>query len=92
MTKTYLGINTETGRCCIVQSNNPVDVRYSAESWGGSAPVDYTIEKRKFRLVGEQELLDNPVTITGEDFDMGHTYKWAFTFNAMQQVKESWED
>lgn len=89
--KTYLGINTQTNRCCVVKSNNPVDISYSAESWGGSAPVEYTIDKRRFTLVGERSTLDHPVTITGEDFDMGHTYKWAFTFDAMQEVKEPWE-
>lgn len=41
--------------------------------------------------MGEQSMLESPVTIKGEDFDMGHTYKWTFTFNAMQEVKERWE-
>lgn len=89
--KTYLGINTQNNRCCIVKSNNPVDVKYSAESWGGSAPVDFTIERRGFVLIGEQSMLESPVTIKGEDFDMGHTYNWTFTFDAMQEVKERWE-
>lgn len=94
-----LGVNKETGRCCILKSIIPFsylvsdeieesDFTYSATDWGGCDEVSRTLRIMHLTRTRNIIKLNKPIHVYGVDRDMGREYGWAFEFTEIHEVKE----
>ena len=91
-----LGINSKTGKCCIIKSNASYDmlkenydlykVEYDSTNWSGRDDVERTLELRKIKLTDKS--FNHKETVSGIDYDHGHDYPWTFKFDIVYEVEE----
>ena len=91
-----LGINSKTGKCCIIKSNASYDmlkenydlykVEYDSTNWSGRDDVERTLELRKIKLTDKS--FNHKETVSGTDYDHGHDYPWTFKFDIVYEVEE----
>ena len=91
-----LGVNSKTGKCCIIKSKATYDmlkenydlykVEYDSTNWSGRDDVERTLELRKIKLTDKS--FNHKETISGTDYDHGHDYPWTFKFDIVYEVEE----
>ena len=91
-----LGVNSKTGKCCIIKSNATYDmlkenydlykVEYDSTNWSGRDDVERTLELRKIKLTDKS--FNHKETVSGTDYDHGHDYPWTFKFDIVYEVEE----
>ena len=91
-----LGVNSKTGKCCIIKSKATYDmlkenydlykVEYDSTNWSGRDDVERTLELRKIKLTDKS--FNHKETVRGTDYDHGHDYPWTFKFDIVYEVEE----
>ena len=91
-----LGVNSETGKCCIIKSNASYDmlkenydlykVEYDATNWCGCDKIERTLKLEKIKLTDNS--FDYKGTVNGTDYDWGHSYSWTFKFDKVYEVED----
>ena len=91
-----LGVNSKTGKCCIIKSKATYDmlkenydlykVEYDSTNWSGRDDVERTLELRKIKLTDKS--FNHKETVSGTDYDHGHDYPWTFKFDIVYEVEE----
>ena len=95
----FLGIDSNN-RCCVLTSLasfdmlmenkndiDPSDFNYSATNWCGCDDIDRTCKLRNLHPTGRVLKLSKGIINKGTDYDCGHEYSWAFTFDRIMEVK-----
>lgn len=89
---TVIGLNEDMKYACILsvggidwewlKANSHIahiiNFRHSCTSWGGRDTLDDTLKSKRLSLTGEEIRLEKPITLHGNDYDMGHNYSWSF--------------
>ena len=91
-----LGVDSKTGKCCIIKSKATYDmlkenydlykVEYDSTNWSGRDDVERTLELRKIKLTDKS--FNHKETVSGTDYDHGHDYPWTFKFDIVYEVEE----
>ena len=91
-----LGVNSKTGKCCIIKSKATYDmlkenydlykVEYDSTNWSGRDDVERTLELRKIKLTDKS--FNHKETVSGTDYDHGHDYPWTVKFDIVYEVEE----
>ena len=83
MDKIYLGVNTETQRCCIIKTDG-ITSKMSATDWNGSDDIDRTCRLENFAITDNKQKYDGEYC--GVDNDMRHEYPFYFKFDELWEV------
>ena len=91
-----LGVNSKTGKCCIIKSNASYEmlkenydlykVEYDSTNWSGRDDVERTLGLRNIKLTDKS--FNHKETVSGTDYDHGHDYPWTFKFDIVYEVEE----
>ena len=91
-----LGVESKTGKCCIIKSKASYDmlkenydlykVEYDCTNWCGCDDVERTLGLRKIKLTDKS--FNHKETVSGTDYDHGHDYPWTFKFDIVYEVEE----
>ena len=91
-----LGVNSKTGKCCIIKSKasykmlkenyDLYKVQYDATNWCGCDDVERTLGLRNIKLTDKS--FNHKETVRGTDYDHGHDYPWTFKFDIVYEVEE----
>lgn len=79
----YLGVNTKTNRCCVIETDGIVSHMH-ATNWNGSDEVERTLRLMNYKVTGLKTAYNGEYH--GSDYDMGHTYDFIFHFNELWEV------
>lgn len=95
---TYLGKNGDM--CCIlttlaspeillenIDDITKEDFYFSEGGWNGCGSIVSVCQSLKAKQTGNIIKLRNPLVYYGEDFDMGHTYRWSFKVFELEYVE-----
>ena len=92
-----LGVNSKTGKCCIIKSKASYDmlkenydlykVQYDATNWCGCDDVERTLGLRNIKLTDKS--FNHKETVRGTDYDCGHDYPWTFKFDIVYEVEDN---
>lgn len=97
---TMLGVNTATLSCCLleclIQFDNldvdnleSSDFNHYATNWNGCDSIPRTLSLKNFKQTGNKILLKHPISFTGSDLDMGHSYDWTFTIQEIRELERT---
>ena len=91
-----LGVDSKTGKCCIIKSKATYDmlkenydlykVEYDSTNWSGRDDVERTLGLRNIKLTDKS--FNHKETVSGTDYDHGHDYPWTFKFDIVYEVEE----
>lgn len=65
-----------------------LNFKHNSSNWGGRDDLERTLKLEKLKLTGQKIFLGKPIILKGEDYDMGHFYKWEFEVNTLLQCKK----
>ena len=92
-----LGVNSKTGKCCIIKSKASYDmlkenydlykVEYDSTNWCGCDDVKRTLGLRNIKLTDKS--FNHKETVRGTDYDWGHSYPWTFKFDIVYEVEDN---
>ena len=92
-----LGVNSKTGKCCIIKSKATYDmlkenydlykVEYDSTNWSGRDDVERTLGLRNIKLTDKS--FNHKETVSGTDYDHGHDYPWTFKFDIVYEVEDN---
>ena len=92
-----LGVNSKTGKCCIIKSKASYDmlkenydlykVQYDSTNWCGCDDVERTLGLRNIKLTDKS--FNHKETVRGSDYDHGHDYPWTFKFDIVYEVEDN---
>ncbi len=95
----YLGLS-KNGFCCILESLltfhqikehvrelESSDFIHSSTDWCGCDDEDRTLRVLNLRKTGNDVVLPYPLSFTGVDDDMGHSYSWRFDVSEIVEVE-----
>ena len=92
-----LGVESKTGKCCMIKSNATYEmlkknydrykVLYEAINWCGCDDVERTLGLRNIKLTDKS--FNHKETVRGTDYDHGHDYPWTFKFDIVYEVEDN---
>ena len=92
-----LGVNSKTGKCCIIKSNasykmlkenyDLYKVEYYSTNWCGCDDVERTLGLGNIKLTDKS--FKHKETVSGTDYDHGHDYPWTFKFDIVYEVEDN---
>ena len=92
-----LGVNSKTGKCCVIKSKasykmlkenyNLYKVEYDSTNWCGCDDVERTLGLRNIKLTNKS--FNHKETVRGTDYDHGHDYPWTFKFDIVYEVEDN---
>ena len=92
-----LGVNSKTGKCCVIKSKasykmlkenyDLYKVEYDSTNWCGCDDVERTLGLRNIKLTDKS--FNHKETVRGTDYDHGHDYPWTFKFDIVYEVEDN---
>ena len=92
-----LGVNSKTGKCCVIKSNasykmlkenyDLYKVEYDSTNWCGCDDVERTLGLRNIKLTDKS--FNHKETVRGTDYDHGHDYPWTVKFDIVYEVEDN---
>lgn len=99
MTKyTMLGVNAVSLKCCLLSCLIPFDkldvknletsdFKHDCTDWGGCDTIPRTLSTKGLKQTGSAIKLENPLSFSGTDSDMGCEHQWTFNIDEIRELE-----